>query len=409
MVSDNNSHERDTAGNSHGCARDFSLVMAALEEHRCATGQASLALSGWEAEDEEVGAPQSLIASLEAVPTRLYGYTYLRDLHASKERAAALLRTGIRLGGDSLTAKHVAIMPNSTQALLLALAALRDTGVEQVVVAAPVYFSVMEVCRRLGLRASVIPAADFITGALDLDTLVRALAHPHSALLLTNPAYSIGVEYDWPVLRALFAALPADRPVILDETRMGLHWQREAPWYDGEFPPQTVVIRSPSKVFFVSGAKSSLLFARPAFVHRVETLSESLLGSAPCTLEATALAYLRSWRSWRNEARKSGAGPALRWRRRVITRLQSNLDLVQPTLQRHGLTASPVNSGPYALAARQSHKRERLDCVRLAREYGTLAMSGDYFFHERAGWMGVRLNLSVPGLLLATALERIAS
>src|SRR5438552_3243929 len=83
-------------------------------------------------------------------------------------------------GGVSLTAHHVAILPNSTQALLLTFAALRDHGVEHIVVAAPVYFSAVEVCRRLGLAVSVIPAADFVTGALDLDALARAMTRPRS-------------------------------------------------------------------------------------------------------------------------------------------------------------------------------------------------------------------------------------
>jgi aspartate/methionine/tyrosine aminotransferase len=382
--------------------------MEALERHTRASGQAPVSLSGWEAEDEEIGPPAPLIASLGAVSIGIYGHTYLRDLREPKERAADLFGNGVRLDGASLTAECVAILSNSTQALLLTLIALRDQGIERVVVAAPVYFSAVEVCRRMGLTLSIIPAADFITGALNLDALLRAMAQPRSVLLLTNPAYSIGVEYDWSTLRALFAALPEDRPIILDETRMGLHWQREAPWYEGNFPPQTIVIRSPSKIFFVSGAKTSLLVAAPAFVRRIETLSEALLGSAPGALHDTAMAYLQFWWKWRNEALKSGGGPALRWRRGVIAQLQANLDLVQPTLLRYGLTVSPVNSGPYALAARQSHDGERLDCVRLAGEYGTLAMSGDYFFHECAGWMGIRLNLSVPGARLATALERIA-
>jgi aspartate/methionine/tyrosine aminotransferase len=300
-------------------------------------------------------------------------------------------------------------LPNSTQALLLALMALRDQGVQEVVAAAPIYFSAIEVCRRLGIAVRILPAADFVTGALDVAAIAHAMARSRSALLLTNPAYSIGVEYESSTLRALFAALPADRPIILDETRMGLHWRREAPWYEADFPAQAVVIRSPSKIFFVSGAKMSLLIAAPAFVCRVETVSEAIVGSAPGALEETSLAYLQVWRNWRNEARMGRVGPALRWRQGVIAQLQANLDLVQPTLRRLGLTVSPVDSGPYALAARQSHDGERLDCVRLAGEFGTLAMSGDYFFHERVGWMGVRLNLSVPGARLATALERIAT
>jgi aspartate/methionine/tyrosine aminotransferase len=226
--------------------------------------------------------------------------------------------------------------------------------------------------------------------------------------LLTNPAYSIGVEYEWSILRTLFAALPSDHPVILDETRMGLSWRREAPWYDADFLPQVIVIRSPSKVFFVSGAKTSLIFAAPGFVRRVEGLSESLLGSVPGTLEETALAYLRYWRRWRDGARRGETGPLLRWRRGVIARLQTNLDLARPALERHGFTTSPVNSGPYALAARRAHDECDLDCVRLASEHGALAMSASYFFHARAGWMGFRLNLCVPGERLSDALDRIA-
>ena len=390
------------------CAPDFSLVVEALERHTRATGQAPLSIGGWEAEDESIRPPKPLIAALDTLPTQLHGYTYLRDLRAPKERAASLLRTGIRLGGESLMAHHTAILPNSTQALLLTFAALRDQGVEHIVVAAPVYFSAVEVCRRLGLAVSVIPAADFVTGALDLDALKCAMTRPHSALLLTNPAYSIGVEYEWSTLHALFAALPSDRPVILDETRLGLSWRRETPWYDAEFPAQAIVIRSPSKVFFVSGAKTSLIFAAPAFVRRVETLSESLLGSAPGALEETALAYLRCWRKWRDEAQRSADGPLLRWRRGAIERLQTNLDLARPALERQGLQVSPVNSGPYALAARRSYDGDDLDCVRLAGERGALVMSARYFFHERASWTGFRLNLCVPGARLSSALDRIA-
>jgi aspartate/methionine/tyrosine aminotransferase len=390
------------------CAPDFSVVMEALERHKRATGREPLSIGGWEAEDEAIGPPDALIATLEALPARVCAYTYLRELREPKERAAALFRPTVRLGGEWLTANHVAILPNSTQALLLTLATLRDTGVERVVVAAPVYFSAVEACRRLGLAVSILPAADFVTGALDSSAIAQAMKQPHSALLLTNPAYSIGVEYDPAELRSLFAALPDDRPIILDETRMGLHWRREAPWYEADVPRRAIVIRSPSKVFFVSGAKTSLLVSSPAFVRRVETLSEALLGSAPGALEETALAYLRFWRRWQDEAQRGEAGPLVRWRRGVIARLQANLELVRPILQSCGLTASPVDSGPYALAARQSSDGEKLDCVELARKYGTLAMSGDYFFHERAGWMGIRLNLSVPGARLATALERIA-
>jgi len=98
----------------------------------------------------------------------------------------------------------------------------------------------------------------------------------------------------------------------------------------------------------------------------------------------------------------------LRWRCGVIERLQTNLDLARPALERQGFQISPVNSGPYALAARRSHDGDDLDCVRLADERGTLVMSARYFFHEHSGWTGLRLNLCVPGARLSSALDRIA-
>src|SRR5262249_533532 len=295
----------------------FSLVVEALERHGRLTGQEPLSISGWETEDEEIGPPDMLVATLAAIPTPLHGATYLRDLGGPKERAAVLFRADVSLGGEPLTAHHVAVLPNSTQALLLTLAALRDQGVEHIVVATPVYFSAVEVCRRLGLAVWLIPAADFVTGALDLSALLRAIARPHSALLLTNPAYSIGVEYDWPTLGTLFAMLPEARPLILDEPRLGLHWEREAPSSSGSFQPHAIPLRSPSKVFFVPGAKSSLLFAAAALVRRIETLGESLLGSAPGALETTALGYLGCWRAWREEIQRGKVGPLVRWRRGV--------------------------------------------------------------------------------------------
>ena len=96
------------------------------------------------------------------------------------------------MDGTSLSPEHVAILPNSTQALLLTLAALKSQGVDRVVVAAPSYFAAAEVCRYLGLTPTIVPAADFVTGALDHEAIVAAMSQRRSALVLTNPAYSIG-------------------------------------------------------------------------------------------------------------------------------------------------------------------------------------------------------------------------
>src|SRR5215469_15361051 len=121
----------------------FTAVLKALEEFSGSTGQASLALGGWEAEDPGILPPRSLVESLSQIPNRLSGYTYMRELGNAKLYAAGLFASSIRMDGNVPTPEHVAILPNSTQALLLTLAVLKDRGVRQVVVAAPSYFAVV--------------------------------------------------------------------------------------------------------------------------------------------------------------------------------------------------------------------------------------------------------------------------
>src|SRR5215467_5935361 len=276
----------------------FTTILSALDEYTGTTGKAPLALGGWEAEDPGILPPRSLVESLSQIPTRLSGYTYMRELANAKQYAAELFASGIRMDGQLPTLKHIAILPNSTQALLLTLAVLKDRGVRQVVVAAPSYFAVAEASRHLGLTLIVIPAADFITGAFDIEAIVGAMRQQKSVLIVTNPTYSIGVEYDWPGLSLLVAALPKESVVVLDETRLGLNWNDEAPWYGADYPDRVVVIRSPSKIFFINGQKTSLILAAPGIVRSIERTSEGLLGSLSGAAEPAALAFLTCWQQW---------------------------------------------------------------------------------------------------------------
>lgn len=386
--------------------RNFTTVVEALSLYTSATGLAPLSLGGWEAEDETIGPPPSLVTALEAIPARLHGYTYMRELHRAKSQAAQVFQDSLQIAGERLTERHVAVIENSTQALLLTFAALRDEGIEQVVVATPGYFAAVEVCRRLGFQVSCVPAASFLTGALDIPAIAAALKGRRAALLVTNPAYSVGVEYGWPSLRALFAAIPADCPVVLDETRLGLNWRDEAPWYVAEYPEQAIVIRSPSKIFFVSGMKTSLVLATPQRVRCIEYASESLVGSAPGALEETALAYLACWWAWMTEAQSSRVGPLRAWRRSVIARLRGNLRPSRAALEEQGFLLSPVDSGPYTLAAIPREGARAFDCAALARERGVLMMDSSYFYHESPSWLGFRLNLCVRAERLGEAIER---
>lgn len=385
----------------------FAEVMEALQRYTEETGAEPLLLGGWEVEHPAIAPPPGLLRRLIGHSLDIRRYTYASDLRHVRDQAAELLGSALRFAGSPITARHISIQQNSTQALLVTLAALKERGARRVVIAAPAYYAVETICRSFGLEVVITPASDFLTGALDIPRLCEAARRPGSVTLVTNPAYSLGVEYTPVAINSLASALPSHTWLLLDETRLGLSWRYPEPWYRADLSPRTLVVRSPSKVFFIHGRKTSLLLGDPALLYEVEQLGEALVGSLGDAAESVALAYLDAWRQWRDEAASGRAGPMLRWRAAILAALQRNLDTTRSALASAGFQMSPIDSGPYALAAIPRERLPRLDQMDAARRLGVLLMDARYFLHEQPGWRGFRINLCSTSQHLSEALARL--
>ncbi len=399
---------RRTHGEPRTSAKvSFPDLMAALDGYHRDSGQQPLMLGGWDVEDRAIRPPAALEARLCSIAERPRRYTYTKDFRCACERAVQIFARSMSFGGRPLHPENVSILHNSTQGLLLALAALKEQGIRRIVVATPVYFAAIEACRLLSINAVLIPAAEYLTGTLDLDRVLSELRVPHSALLLTNPAYSLGVQHRPESLAALFAALPQETWVLLDETRLGLHWHDPLPWYSASFPERTLVLRSPSKIFFTNGLKTSLIFGPSTVLRSVERLADVLVGSAPGNAEFVALAYLDAWSAWATEARMHQRGPFQTWRAQVVAQLRANLGRIQPYLDQYGLLCSPIDSGPHLLAAFPHAHEHNVNPIALARHEGVHVMMSSYFFHESDVWSGFRINLGGDAARTRVALLRV--
>lgn len=404
-----------TGASSASCADQsyascsFEEVIEALERYANATGEPPLMLSGWEAEHPALTPPATLLRHLARRPLQLRRYTYAHDLCHPRETAAEVFGDGLRFAGAPLSARHVSIQQNSTQALLLTLAALKERGARRVIIAAPAYYAIETICRSLSLEVVIVSAAEFVTGALDIARLQNVARLPGSVVLVTNPAYALGVEYSPATIHQLACVLSSDTWLLLDETRLGLSWRYDEPWprYPTDLSPRTVIVRSPSKVFFIHGRKTSLLFGDPTLLHEAERLGEALVGSVAGDAEAVALAYLECWRTWRDEAQRGISGPMSDWHRSVITCLRRNRSAAQAALSPEGFTFSPIDSGPYILAATLSERLPSLMDLAGAREQGVMLMDSRYFFHEHPDWLGFRINLGGDPQQLSKALARL--
>lgn len=375
---------------------DLFHVTAALYDYTQATGEMPLMLGGWEVEDEAICPPPTLVERLRAIPSEPLHYTYGKDFRRAPEVAAALLSTDVTIGGVAPSPAHVTTLANSSQGLLLSLTALRARGVRHAVIAAPCYYATTRICAHLGIATTIIPALDFLTGALDIPTMVAAMRRKGRVLILTNPAYSIGVEYPPDQLDALWKALPPNAYIVLDETRLGLHWTSDAPWYRADYPINTLVLRSPSKIFLLNGLKTSFLYGPPALLREIEGISEYLLGSVAGNAEAVALAYLESWCQWRDEAAHHCPGPMLAWKDAIIAQMRRRLTQVEAVLSTDGVMLAPIDSGPYVLAAMPRAQWSFADGVAVARTTGVLLVTAAHFHHQSDEWCGFRINLCAP-------------
>jgi histidinol-phosphate/aromatic aminotransferase/cobyric acid decarboxylase-like protein len=374
--------------------RDFSLVVSAFHAFEAETGRCGLPLSGWEIVASGITPPKGLVRRLGAIRVQPHGYTYSRDFHEARSRAAACLNHGMRIAGAPIAADQIAILQNSSTGLLLALTALREQGIRRIVIAAPVYFAAVTTCEHLDLAVTVIPAADFLTGALDVGHIAEALRQPHSALVLTNPAYSVGVEHSPTQLQTLFAHVSESVPILLDETWLGLHWNNDAPWYAMDYPPRTLILRSPSKILFLNGMKMSVLVAPADIIRIVERIGETLVGSVPGHSEAVALSYIAMWERWLGESERQRIGALRAWKRQVVAVQRANLEAWRPLIKAWGMVTAPIDSGPYALVARPQLS-PGISSLATARQQGILLMTADYFYHQQPGWQGFRLNTLV--------------
>jgi aspartate/methionine/tyrosine aminotransferase len=274
----------------------------------------------------------------------------------------------------------------------LALTFLRDHGIHTLYVSAPGYFATFQVCKHLGLRAEIIPPKDFLTCQLDYDRIAQALHTPGSALTLTNPAYSVGVEYSPSDLARLFAVIPEQTYVLLDEVYSGLNWEHDEPWMPYDSPCRVMILRSPSKTFLMYGSKLCFLVAPPAVIQYVETLAE-FLSSLPGNFENIALEYLYALSAWEQENLQPGNGTYRRWKAQTTVCFTRNLQRLIPLLEEFRFLVAPINSGPYVTVATERARLNGFDPVALARQHGVLFMTSQHYFHEDPHWFGFRLNL----------------
>ena len=225
-------------------------------------------------------------AGLRAIEAGRLAYTPALGLQELRVAIARYYRD--RYGVD-VPASRIVVTSGASGALLLAIAALIDTG-DEVLMADPGY-----PCNRNFVRLMGGVPREIAVGAESAYQLLPEMVERHwtartRAVLIASPSNPTGTLMPAASLRAI-AAIARERgsALIVDEIYHGLV-------YDGEYTTaladsdDAIVINSFSKYFQMTGWRLGWMVVPPAMVREFEKLSQNVYLSAPTPAQYAALA-----------------------------------------------------------------------------------------------------------------------
>jgi aspartate/methionine/tyrosine aminotransferase len=273
-------------------------------------------------------------------------------------------------------------------------------------VVAPGYFAFTSIAEHLKIESSIIPSDDFFKASIPFEQLKTEANQSKQGIVLTNPAYGVGIERHNKEYQTLFQLLSSQTPILLDETSLGLSWDNRGPWDMIDIPENVVILRSPSKLFLMHGRKFSFIVASPSIVRYIESIAEYLIGSVSGNIQEDAMTYMTAITEWQNEIDSLKDGMWMRWKQTIVNRIQYNLSTVRDILEVAGFQLSLINSAYYVLVGKPKDQFKEVDSIDILKLCGVVYTWSDGFCHISPSLRAFRTNLAGNPLHVSYALKK---
>ena len=384
----------------------FELLLDNIREYQNKYKVDPIWISGWNVEDEKIDPPSLLKKRFKDVSPKLEKYAYINEAYKAKEYIAHSLKRFLTIQGNPLQDSNIAIIPSGTQGLLLILTAFRDLfGMERLIVVAPGYFAFTSIGEHLGIESTVIPSNDFFNASIPFERLKTEANQGRQGIVLTNPAYGLGIERQKNEYDTLFQIISSNTQILLDETSLGLSWDNRGPWDQIDVPKNVTILRSPSKLFLMHGCKSSFIVGSPTIIRYIENIAEFLVGSVSGNIQDDAVTYMEAILEWQGEIDSLKEGIWKKWKQTIVKRLQDNLFTIKNILEDAGFQLSPINSSYYVLAGQSRDHFKELSSIEILMACGVVYTWSDGFCHVSPSLKAFRANLAGNPLQVVSALK----
>jgi aspartate/methionine/tyrosine aminotransferase len=357
-------------------------------------GRAPIFVSNWDSDAGNQSLLGSIITSAVTASVRSFShYVYGEDL--TEETSCFLALLG-RSGNADLQPQNIAITLNVTNALYLSLHALKLLGANRFLVITPTYYSVIESLNSLGSSIIYHHLLDDESFFLDLNAIRRTVEWQHiDAIILTDPVYSAGIEFDIAAYKGLSAICNEHRIWFLcDYALGGLFWRKRlTKLLDSEklsaltSLERFIYIESPPKRLVLNGMKHAVVVASANVTNLIHDLAARISGGF-C---ATQLSLFKALYDPSSETSLVAYMEANR------LRIEANFALLQASLLGTAFYTYPSNSGHFTMLCHKHRRIQAADtkCIarRLLWKHGLYVLPSEHFSYYGANHFGIRINL----------------
>lgn len=263
---------------------EYLTVAQAVQEYTELNHKAPFFISDWDSSDTLIYRPKIILKdSLKKSLKNMDKYFFIEDDFGKDSVIKFFNDFNINLDKNSFI-----IGPNASLMLTTALIALKDIGIKNVLIILPVYFSIPQILRILGIKYIKYNTI-FPLYQLDFEEIKGILQENLvDAIIITDPFYGSGINIPLSFYDILINYLNEHNIyLIVDYARGAMKWDCDTPTLLFDFQLYNILkkannyifIESISKRIFINGFKNSLLFSNYEIVQKIRKLGDCFIGS----------------------------------------------------------------------------------------------------------------------------------
>lgn len=260
-------------------------LMIARNNYEQTSKEAPVFLSNWDSDFESIKMPALDFNDL--TNRAIQKYYFWTDEENYKTNIIEYFK---KTFSNDILPESFTIASNGTSSLMVTMYALKEKGVQKVLIFTPMYFSILNLLDEMDFEVVEYNLSYENSFEIDFENLERVIQTNNiEAIIINNPIFGTGIELKIDEIKNI-ASISNKYNIwfLMDYIYGGLLWNIDNkhnyifnyPIYEAvRLANKHIFIESISKRIFFNGIKIALIFSQPDFMRRILRLSIFMVGS----------------------------------------------------------------------------------------------------------------------------------